>query len=219
VTTEATQADGGDIVLRVHDMIRLQGSQMTAEVGGGRTTVGGNITANAEFVILERSQMIANAFEGRGGNITVTAEVFLTDPAPASQVSASSTLGISGTVDIQAPVTNLSGLVTPLPPDFAPATALLRDQCAARLWAGNVSTLVERRRARMPATPEGILPGRLYIPQARATTPAQAERTQHAAWKAPHGTWQYDGQGQLHLSNWPTSAAVPLTQRLDCGPR
>ena len=47
---------------------------------------------------------------------------------------------------------------------FAPAAELLRDLCAAQLHEGNVSSLVARGRVGMPASPEGILPSRLYQP-------------------------------------------------------
>jgi large exoprotein involved in heme utilization and adhesion len=122
-------------------MLRLRDSQITTAVGSGQGR-GGNILIDPTFVLLERSQIRADAFGGSGGNVRIVTEVFLANPA--SSVSASSALGISGTVDIQAPVTNLSGVVAPLTPDFARATALLQDRCAARLWEGTVSTFVMR---------------------------------------------------------------------------
>jgi hypothetical protein len=94
---------------------------------------------------------------------------------PESGVSASSALGIAGTVDIQAPVTNLSGLVAPLPPEFAQVAALLRDQCVARLREGAVSSLVERGRDGMPASPEGVLPSRLYRESPRVSNAPNQE--------------------------------------------
>jgi len=77
-------------------------------------------------------QIVANAFEGRGGTIRIQAQqAFLADPA--SLVSASSTLGINGQVAIQAPVTSISGAVAPLPQAFAQAAEILRDRCVERL--------------------------------------------------------------------------------------
>jgi len=174
VTTEARQADGGDIQVTAQSTLRLRNSQMTTAVGSGEGA-GGNITIDPEFVVLGNSRMTANAFGGPGGNIRLTAGVFLADPA--SSVSASSALGIDGQVDIRAPVTNLSAVVTPLPPDFAPAATLLRDQCAARLREGTVSSLVERGRDGVPATPDGVLPSRLYTARpAEAGQPASEPR-------------------------------------------
>ena len=59
-------------------MIRLRDSQITTAVGSGRGA-GGNITIDPEFVVLENSQISANAFGGPGGNITIRAGVLLSD--------------------------------------------------------------------------------------------------------------------------------------------
>jgi large exoprotein involved in heme utilization and adhesion len=156
VTTEAAQADGGNITLRVQDMLRLRNSAVTATVGGGPETVGGNITIDPQFIILENSKIIANAFEGRGGNIQIQAQqAFLADPA--SLVSASSALGINGVVNIQAPVTSISGAVAPLPQEFAPISELARDRCAGRLREGRVSRLVLGGRDGVPSEPGSLL--------------------------------------------------------------
>jgi filamentous hemagglutinin family protein len=65
VTTEAVQSDGGNIELQVGHLIHLSDSTLSAKVGGGSSTVGGNITVDPEFFIVERSRIIANAFQGR----------------------------------------------------------------------------------------------------------------------------------------------------------
>jgi hypothetical protein len=158
VTTEAIQADGGNIQVTAQTLVRLRDSQITTAVRGGQGR-GGNITIDPKFVLLENSLITANAFGGPGGNITIQAEVFLTDPT--SQVTASSKQNIAGTITIQAPLTNLSGLVAPLPQTFSPARTVLRDQCTARLRQGTVSSLVERPRDGIPVTPAGVLPSRL----------------------------------------------------------
>jgi large exoprotein involved in heme utilization and adhesion len=196
VTTEAAQADGGDITLRVQDVLRLRNSAVTATVGGGPETMGGNIIIDPQFVVLQNSQIVANAFEGQGGKIHIQAQTFLRDPA--SLVDASSTLGIQGTVDIQAPVTSLSGVVAPLAPDFARATALLQDRCAARLWEGTVSTFVVRGRPSPPISYDRPLPSRLYTPQRHRTTPAEAGSPSVAPPAPPQGLLPEDpaGHGQ-----------------------
>jgi hypothetical protein len=169
VTTETTQAGGGQIDLRAGFMVHLIDSAITTTVGGG-TGNAGDITMGPRFIILDGSRVVANAFEGRGGNIRMVADVFLASPG--SIVDASSTLGISGTVDIRAPVNNLSGAVAPLALRFAPVEALLRDRCAARLREGTVSSLVERGRDGVPATPDGVLPSRIYSERSVIGSPA-----------------------------------------------
>ena len=76
---------------------------------------------------------------------------------PSSAVTASSTLGLSGEVNIQAPVTNISGTLVPLPQAFARTTELLNSRCAVRLQEGTVSTLVVQGRDGVPARPGGVL--------------------------------------------------------------
>src|SRR5262249_32893170 len=137
-------------------LLRLRDSAITAEVGGGARTVGGNITIDPQFVVLQNSRIVANAFQGRGGNINIQAQqVFLADPA--SLVSASSALGINGQVNIQAPVTNISGAVTPLPQAFAQTAELWQSRCAERLREGTVSRLVVGGRDGVPLEPGSLL--------------------------------------------------------------
>ena len=108
ITTEAKKADGGNIHVNAGYMVSLIDSKITASVGGGPETTGGNITIDPHYVILNDSQIIANAYEGRGGNIRIIADVFLASPE--SIVDASSALGIDGTVDIQAPISSITEL-------------------------------------------------------------------------------------------------------------
>jgi large exoprotein involved in heme utilization and adhesion len=136
VTTETMQADGGSITVRAQTMVRLRNSQMTATVRGGPQTRGGNITINPEFVILENSEIIANAVEGRGGNIQITArEAFLADPASRVDATALAKMGIDGTVDIRAPVTNVSGTFAPCRRPLAASSiccaSCVRSDCGA----------------------------------------------------------------------------------------
>src|SRR5207245_1868416 len=49
IVTRATQADGGNIQITAPTLVRLRDSAITAEVGGGATTVGGNIFIDPQF--------------------------------------------------------------------------------------------------------------------------------------------------------------------------
>ena len=91
---------------------------------------------------------------------------------PASRIDASSALGISGTVDIQAPVTSLSGTLAPLPQAFVSAAALLPAQCAARAQGGRYSSLVLGGRDGLPADPGGVLPSPLALEERLMADPA-----------------------------------------------
>ncbi|MDR4498988.1 MAG: filamentous hemagglutinin N-terminal domain-containing protein [Candidatus Scalindua sp.] len=160
VRTEAQQADGGNINLNAKYMVQLINSEITSSVGGGTETEGGNITIDPEFVILKNSKIRANAFEGRGGNIRITAGVFMADPN--SIVSASSEKGIDGEVDIRAPVTNISGSIVPLQKNFSSAASLLLKPCAVRMGGGERSSLVMSGRDGLPFQPGDLLTSPLY---------------------------------------------------------
>ena len=160
ITTEAKYTDGGNIQVNAGYMVNLIDSKITASVGGGPETIGGNITIDPHYVILNDSQIIANAYEGKGGNIRIIADVFLASPE--SVVDASSALGINGTVDIRAPITSLSGTLAPMQGTFLSAEALLRDPCAARIRGEKYSSFVVSGRDGLPIRPGSVLPSPIY---------------------------------------------------------
>lgn len=77
-------------------------------------------------------------------------------------MSASSQLGVSGTVNIQSPVQNFSSSLVPLQKNFQSAAALLAQRCAARAAGGQVSTFVMAGREGLPAEPGGFLTSPAY---------------------------------------------------------
>jgi len=156
VSTSSKNADGGNIEITAPYMVYLKESEITASVGGGASTVGGNISIDPQFVILDHSKIIANAFEGRGGNIRIVAGVYLSDPY--SLVDASSALGIDGNVDIRSPITELSGTLVPLGEDFISAFELLREPCMARIRGGKYSSFIVSGRDGLPVEPGRLLP-------------------------------------------------------------
>ncbi len=189
VTTEATQADGGNITLMARDLIQLRDSQVEASVGGGADTVGGNITIDPDFVIIQNSRVVANAFEGRGGNIQITAQrVVLIDPR--SVLDASSALGIDGSVDVQAPLTDLSGTVVPLPERFAQAGALLASRCADRLRQGGISSLAIVGRDGIPPRPGSALASPIAAPSGIAQLDRARVYPRRIEDHAPEGSQQ-----------------------------
>ena len=190
VTAEAELADGGNIQLIVGSLVELRNSQITATVGTG-VGKGGNILIDPQFVILQGSQVRADAFGGPGGNVRIVAGVFLADPE--SRVSASSALNIPGTVDIQAPITSISGAVAPLPQKFTRISELLRDRCAGRLREGRVSRLVLGGRDGVPSEPGSLLLSPLIQTDPRENgeqvrTPARTGQVQERAWHVQAGT-------------------------------
>jgi large exoprotein involved in heme utilization and adhesion len=154
ITTQATQASGGNIDIRAVDRVRLVNSVVSSSVQGDASTAGGNITIDPNVVVLQNSQVIAQAAQGAGGNITIFTPLFLTDST--SLVSASSQFGVNGTVTIQNPTSNLSGSLGPLASKPSQAQSLLTQRCAA-LVNGQASSFVVAGREQLPSDPGGWL--------------------------------------------------------------
>ena len=153
VTTEAPQGEGGNIVLTAGRLVHLVGSQVTTSVQSG-IGGGGNITIDPPSVILDHSQVQANAFGGPGGNVNIVARIFLTNK---SILSASSALGLPGTINIQSPITDVSGTLARLPETILQAATLLRAACQVRLAEGRTSSFVLGGRGGLAVEPGGLL--------------------------------------------------------------
>jgi large exoprotein involved in heme utilization and adhesion len=163
ITTAARLADGGNIsITTTGSILYLLNGKITTSVQSGFGE-GGNITIGSAahpigFVILNGSEIRADAFGGPGGNINIFAGTYLTSN---SVVSASSALGLPGTIGIQAGITDISGTVGQLPESVLQAATLLRAACATRLAGGQSSSLVVSGREGLPAEPGGVLPSPL----------------------------------------------------------
>ena len=153
IKTEAKQASGGNIDIQAIDRVRLVNSSISTSVLGGAGS-GGNITIDPNVVALQNSQVIAQAVQGAGGNITITTPSFFADSS--SLVSASSQFGRNGTVTIQSPTSNLSESLGTLPSDPSQAHSLVTQRCAA-LANGQTSSFVVAGREQLPADPGGWL--------------------------------------------------------------
>jgi filamentous hemagglutinin family protein len=160
ILTEAEKSDGGNIKINNDHMVMLINGQISSSVNGGPDTVGGNISIDPEFVILKDSKIIANAFEGKGGNIDIVTDVFLTDSN--SKISASSDRGIDGSIDIRAAFSYLSENPASMSEDFRSAVELLREPCLARMRGGKYNSLVVNGRDAFPVGPGGLLPSPAY---------------------------------------------------------
>ena len=150
--TAATQnADGGNIYVNAKYMLYLKNSSMTATVKGG-TGDGGNITIDPVYVVLDNSRIIANAEGGNGGNISIAAENYF--PSPSSVVSASSRLGVDGTVVISSPAIDITGNLSVLTASFLRADVLFPKPCAA--GEEEMSSFVIRGRDGLPPLPDSF---------------------------------------------------------------
>lgn len=203
ITTEANQASGGDIVIQAIDSIRFINGRLSTSVLGGPDTSGGNITLDPAVVTLQNSHILAQAVQGQGGNITIIAGTFLADPT--SVISASSQFGLSGAVNIQSPVSSLSGSLATLPQQPLQAQHLLRQRCAAQA-GGQLSSLVIAGRDALPAEPGGWLMSPLMFADEGLTQSAQMptfESAHQPPVRSEQPVDQFGPLPQLGAGDWP----------------
>jgi filamentous hemagglutinin family protein len=177
VTTEATKASGGAIKITTtpSGTVELTNSTISASVLDG-TGGGGNVDIDPQFVILQNSQILANAVSGPGGNINITTNLLLPDPA--SRIEASSQFGQQGNIVIQSPVSPASGKIVPLGQKPLVHTALLSQRCAA-LAGGNASSFTVAGRDSLPAEPGGWISSPLALSIAESADGTLTEKGTH----------------------------------------
>jgi large exoprotein involved in heme utilization and adhesion len=161
--------------VKVGDLLYLVGSEITTSVKG-ETGNGGNITIDPQLMILNHSSIIAEAVAGHGGDITIDAGQFIASTD--STVSASSQLGISGTVLINGPRVDVNSALVVLSSELRGRAAVFREACAA-LGGRPRSNLLVQASGRLPQDPDTTLRsfylgGEERPPAARIVAPADA---------------------------------------------
>ena len=155
VTTEADQASGGTIKITTtpSGTVQLTGSTISASVHDG-TGNSGSVDIDPQYVILQNSQILAQAVQGSGGKITINITnggLFLSDAN--SEISAQSgNPALNGTVTIQSPNAPISGQIQPLGKTPLIATTLFNQYCAA-LAGGEFSSFTVAGRDSLPTEP------------------------------------------------------------------
>ena len=139
--TASAGTNGGSINITASDKVYLVDSSITATAGTQQTSgapggTGGNISIAPEFIILDHSLISANAAIGRGGNIDLISSFFLDSE---SLITATGTQ--AGTINIAAPVLDLSAALVTLSSSLLSAEAQLRERCTAQL-RGDFSSFI-----------------------------------------------------------------------------
>lgn len=151
INAETDNGSGGDIQISLRDLLLMrQNSQISTTAGSpGKGGNGGNIIINAPkgFLVAvpqENSDIIANAFGGKGGTITISANrVFglqtLSGLSPeqltairsngTSDISASSDVGQDGQVTISSLQVDPAQGLTELPVDVVDPSSLIAQGC------------------------------------------------------------------------------------------
>jgi large exoprotein involved in heme utilization and adhesion len=124
---------------------------VTTSVAGG-TGSGGSIVIAPSLMVLDHSQIQANALRGRGGDITIQAGQLVRTPDNVITASGS----VAGNIAINAPNTDVAGSLVVLPEIFLDASSQLRETCAAR-GGRPVSSFTAGGRGGLPPAPDAPL--------------------------------------------------------------
>jgi len=189
LTAETGSAQGGNIKLYDLDLLRMRhGSQIsttagTANAGGD----GGNIDINTKFLVAvpsEKSDITANAYTGKGGRIQIAASAIFgiqtqNRNTPQSDITASSQLGINGTVQINTLDINPSLGLVALPVEPVDVTGLIAQGCSGS--GGNVgrgeSKFIITGRGGLPPNPSDPLNSDALWIDLDSTTQLQENRS------------------------------------------
>ncbi|KAF3889793.1 MULTISPECIES: two-partner secretion domain-containing protein [Nostocales] len=151
----ATQSGtGGNLLLNARQLLLIDGnSKISVEAKG--TGDGGNIAINAPVVVgFNNSDIVANAIQGRGGNIQITTQgifglKFHPQLTSENDITASSQSGVSGTVQI-----NTIGIAPNIAVVELPANVVDPSQQIATGCAGSQSNrFVATGRGGIPQNP------------------------------------------------------------------
>lgn len=151
ITTQSVAAGGGTMILVAGNLLSVTDSRITTSVADG-TGNGGDINIDPVFVVLNNGRILAQATGGNGGDITIITNFLIVSPPDTinENINASSDRGISGTIVISSPSTDVGTRLAALPSSYVDASSLLREACGARA-VGNSFTGVGR--GGLPAAP------------------------------------------------------------------
>jgi large exoprotein involved in heme utilization and adhesion len=136
------------------------------------------VNIDPQFVLLQNSQILANAVFGLGGNINLTTNLLLPDSA--SVISASSQFGQQGTISIQSPISPASGKIIPLSQKPLIETSLMGQRCAASA-EGIYSSFTVAGRDSLPAEPGGWLSSPLPLANSELVGGAASQKDSHTS--------------------------------------
>jgi hypothetical protein len=124
--------------------IHLVNSKITTSVKAGAGD-GGDINIDPVFVVLDASDILANAHDGNGGDIEIITNHLI--KTPDSVIKASSVKGVDGRIQINAPDSQINGELSSAPIEFLNAAAILPQPCSARVGDDTIR-LVHKHRLR-----------------------------------------------------------------------
>jgi filamentous hemagglutinin family protein len=215
LTAETRSGDGGNLVLQAQDRLTLRNTSRISTTAGlaGVRGDGGDIDLKADFVVafpMENSDITANAFEGNGGNITITTQgIFglefrdrLTDQ---SDITASSEFGVAGEVTLNTPEVDPSQGLVELPNNLTDPSRLIAQACPTGISDKPLSEFVVTGRGGIPPHPTQLLNSEtglvewVNLPEANAAMLEPQNRLVDSTYPLEAQGWMVDETGQIVL--------------------
>jgi filamentous hemagglutinin family protein len=160
ISASTANGTGGGVNLEIADSIKLRNnSSISAEALNNAD--GGNINIDTNFIVAfpdGNNDIRANAQDGKGGNIEITAESLFGIEARSlndstNDINASSEASLDGTVSITTPEVDAIRGATQLPDKVVEAEQTTDEVCAANSDTGEPNGLTVKGRGGLPATP------------------------------------------------------------------
>ncbi|MEL6439174.1 MAG: filamentous hemagglutinin N-terminal domain-containing protein [Cyanobacteria bacterium J06621_8] len=136
LTASTASGEGGNIIINSENIELIEHSQITASAGGEGN--GGNIDINTKTILgLGNSDITANAIGGNGGNISIRSNLILgldtrSEITDFSDITASSSLGIDGTIQITAIENNLQSKLEQSELELIDNNQIISNSCLSR---------------------------------------------------------------------------------------
>ena len=171
ITSETRLNDedtGANIDLQIADLWLLENESLVSATAFGIAD-GGNINIDTKFIVAfpnQNNDIIANAEQGIGGNINITAESLFglaarssTPPNSTNDIDASSEFGLDGDISIDTPNVDPTRGLENLPTDIVDASRLITRTCLGGGDSDELNEFVVTGRGGLPSNPSESLPG------------------------------------------------------------
>jgi filamentous hemagglutinin family protein len=193
VRTSANQGDGGPITINSQDWARLHNSQVTTSVASKENGNGGDITINADVLVMDTGfiQANTNAKNASGGKINLNAKQLVVSSANLQKggntplafipnsgnnvIQAAAPDGINGNITISAPQLNIVGALAGLNTPQLDLNRVGHDPCSSTARHSTIKNLGKGGVPMFNKGQDGYTIDRLL-----AKTPTRQTQTTHA---------------------------------------
>ena len=207
VLSNSASGSGGNVIVASSDKLLLRNSYITTSSGSSdKNGNGGNITISSPLIIAlpGNNDIIANAYQGTGGKVNITSQgLFGIQYRPigsefTSDITASSTFGQSGTVNVETPGTDPGRDSTELPKVTTDASNQISQVCGAN---NRQNKLTVAGRGGIPPNANDPLTSDVVWQDARAASsqPVVSSVMTPVKFAPPAVGWVFDGKGKVTL--------------------